>query len=128
MAKIAILSNKSFNGVAFGTSRNEIRKIFGEYTEFKKSTFSIETTDDFGDFHCYYKNERLIAVEVFNIDSLYIDGIKVESTFTPKELDIFASDIKEDYGSYISESKSLGFSFDNGIVESVLTGKDGYYK
>ena len=57
---------KSYAGIAFGASRNELRSLLGKYQEFKKSPFSKNTTDDFGDFHVYYSEDNLVeAIEVF---------------------------------------------------------------
>ena len=41
---------------------------------------------------------------------------------------LIISDLKEDSGSFISESQSIGIYAPNGVMESILFGKVDYYK
>ena len=45
------------NGVKFGMKRCDVRKIFGNATEFKKSKFSKTITDDFGFCHVFSRKK-----------------------------------------------------------------------
>ena len=54
MSKFVINSLKSVGNIKFGESREEVRKEYGDFKEFKKSKYSKNTTDDFKSFHVYY--------------------------------------------------------------------------
>lgn len=47
MKILKVIPLAEVNGVKFGMKRCDVRKIFGNATEFKKSKFSKTTTDDF---------------------------------------------------------------------------------
>jgi len=52
--------------IRFGVAREDVRKILGSYSEFKKSKFSKNTTDDFKFCHAFYDiQDKLEAVEFF---------------------------------------------------------------
>lgn len=120
---------KGANGVLFGNTRDEVRNILGlDYTEFKKSTLSKNTTDDFGVCHVFYDEQNMCkAVEVF-------EDIKVEIDRTvifPVELDILKAvvpDLEEvDEGSYVSKNFSIGVYAPSGKMESILFAGNGYF-
>jgi len=56
--EIKAIPLKSVNGIKFGMKREEVRKLLGEYEEFKKSVLSTNTTDDFGYCHVYYNKNK----------------------------------------------------------------------
>lgn len=115
------------NGVRFGMKRNEVRSIFGEAKEFKKSKFSKTTTDDFGFCHVFYNlNDECEAIEIFDESEVQING----KTIFPKGVDILRSmltDLEEDESGFISKSQSIGVYAPNDKMESILFGCTGYY-
>ena len=53
--------------VEFDSNRDDNRKKLGKYTEFRKSRFSKNTTDNYGDFHVYYSvDNKVDAIEFFH--------------------------------------------------------------
>lgn len=66
MSKITISPYEGFNQISFGDSREIVRNKLGNYTEFKKSKFSKNTTDDFGFCHVFYTPDNKVnAIEFF---------------------------------------------------------------
>lgn len=114
--------------IHFGMSRDEVRTALGvSYSEFKKSKFSKNTTDDFGSCHVYYDNEnKFQAIEIF-------EGVEVQvgnSIVFPAKLDILktvAPDFQEEEGCYISKKSSIGIYAPEGTMESILFAIKGYY-
>lgn len=124
---LTVVPTESVNGIAFGSEREIVRKEFGEYTEFKKSPFSKNTTDDFGDFHVYYDaDNHFVAIEIFGAE-VRIDGLK----FFPASLNELSAKISdlasEEKGCWESKSRSIGIYAPRRKVEAVLFGKTGYY-
>ena len=53
--------------IEFDSTRDDNRKKLGKYTEFRKSRFSKNTTDNYGDFHIYYSvDNKVDAIEFFH--------------------------------------------------------------
>lgn len=120
--------NKSVGKVEFGFTREEVRAtITGFKRQFKKNIFSENFTDEFEYCHVFYdKNDKCNAIEFFNSCELVFES---KNLF---ELNLFDfkklfPDIVEEYGSYISNKFSIGVSFDDGKVESILVGYKDYY-
>lgn len=115
------------NGVKFGMKRKEVRSIFGNATEFKKSKFSKNTTDDFKFCHVFYNNnDECEAIEIFVENEVKIEN---EIVF-PKEINKLKAmlpDIEEDNFGFISKCKSIGVYAPDGKIESILFGCVGYY-
>jgi hypothetical protein len=129
MFKINAIPLDSINGVKFGMKREMVRTIFGtEFKEFKKSTFSTTTTDDFGFCHVFYnENDECEAVEIFDDVEVYIENRLI----LPGSIDNIKSiitDFEEDDDSYISRTMSIGIYAPNQKIESILFGKIGYYE
>jgi len=115
------------NNVKFGMKRNDVRMIFGEAKEFKKSKYSKTTTDDFGFCHVFYNtNDECEAIEIFDSAIVQIDGKKVFPENMDLILDLVSDAEQDDYG-FISKSKSIGVYAPDGKVESILFGCEGYY-
>lgn len=126
--KINVVPLQEVNGVKFGMPRNEVRAILGEAREFKKSKFSKNTTDDFGYCHVFYDTDnQCVAVEIFSEAEVYISEKKIFPCSISDAM-LIVSDLKEDSGSFISESQSIGIYAPNGVMESILFGKVDYYK
>lgn len=120
---------KDINGIKFGMSRDEVRKVMScEVKEFKKSKFSKNTADDFGCCHVFYDNDnKCEAVEIFSEITVTIQG----KVIFPTEVSVAKSiitDLEEDNGSYISKSQSIGIYVPYDNMESILFGINGYYE
>lgn len=120
--------NKSVGKIEFGLDRAEIRQILSGFKkEFKKNRFSKNTTDDFEYCHVYYDiNNKCNAVELFNGNEL-IYANKNLFSLNESELKKLFPDMIEEYGSHLSLKYSVGVSFDEGQVDSILIGCKGYY-
>ena len=51
---ITVVPQEDVGDVSFGMTRDEVRSIFGDYTEFNKTRMSKSTTDDFGFCQVFY--------------------------------------------------------------------------
>lgn len=115
------------NGISFGTNRDTVRNTFGKYTEFRKSSFSKNTTDDFGTFHVFYDTDnRFNAIEVFEAE-VVVNEIRIfPGTVSDacKLIDNLASS-EQDY--WISKKWSVGIYAPGGIIEGILFGVADYY-
>lgn len=126
MDKINAQPLSEVNGVKFGMKRDAVRQIFGEAKEFKKSKFSKTTTDDFGWSHVFYNiNDECEAIEVFDRE-VAVNGKVIFPADIASAKEIFP-DLKEDNGSFVSTSKSIGIYAPSGNMESILFGSAGYY-
>lgn len=129
MVKWKAIPLKEINGIKFGMSRSEIRKLFdNKYKEFRKNKFSKNTTDNFGICHVFYnQDDKCEAVEVFDGCEVLIEGrviFPVDILSVKRQI----PDLKEDYGSYISKKLSIGIYAPEGKPESILFGETGYYE
>jgi hypothetical protein len=132
VSKFEITPYQSVGEISFDMPREAVRKLFGQFKEFKKNKFSKNTVDDFGYFHVYYdQDNKITAVEFF-------PGIQLEY----KEKNLFAMDYRE----FVQFIKSNSFTLreiDSGIIindigislyvpgkteiESILVYRRGYY-
>ena len=129
MKNIQVKPLETVNGIEFGSNREKVRELFGDYTEFKKSKFSKNTTDDFGYCHVFYNlQNECEAFEFFGDDII----VSVENQqFYPSTISNIKNvlqDLKEEAGSLICKKLSIGITTDNGKVESILFGNKGYYE
>ena len=117
----------AINGIAFGTHREAVRVELGmPEKEFKKSKYSKNTTDDFGDFHVFYDAEdNLEAIEIFAGKVMIEGDVLFPGTFQ-SVLEYDESFEKEDDGC-ISSKLGIGVYAPGGDVESILIGCKGYY-
>ena len=128
MSKFVINSLSSVGAIHFGESRDEIRSVFGSFTEFKKTKFSKNTTDDFKNFHVYYTPDNKVeAVEFFKDVELEFEGKNIfKMDFS--ELNFNDTSIEKDATSITY--KTLGFSVyspSKSEIESVVVFAKGYY-
>lgn len=128
MRSFTIIPNKSVGLIVFGLERDVIRQgLSGFKREFKKSKFSKNTTDDFGDLHVFYNmNNECNAVEVFRDAEIIYNGESLFELNIDKLKTLFP-DIQEEYGCLISKQASIGITVENGKAESILVGNQGYY-
>lgn len=116
------------NGVKFGMKRCDVREIFGNATEFKKSKFSKTTTDDFGFCHVFYnQSDECEAIEIFDDSEVQIDGATVFPVGV-ETLKAMLKDVEEDESGFICKSLSIGVYAPDDKMESILFGCEGYYK
>ncbi|MCM1277316.1 MAG: hypothetical protein NC299_18485 [Lachnospiraceae bacterium] len=127
MRKIIVAPLESVNGIRFGAQREIVRNAFGSFEEFKKSPFSKNTSDDFGDFHIFYdSNNCFEAVEIFEAE------VKINNTVifpgTLAEANKLIADLKSNDPDYwISKEQSVGLCAPDGEIESILFGIKKYY-
>ena len=108
--------------------RDVVRKLYGEYEEFKKSEYSENTTDDFGSFHVYYdENDKCEAVEIFDDVEVTVNGEKIFPVKIEEAQKIESSLVRDEEG-LISIEKSIGIYAPDENMESVLFGKEGNYE
>lgn len=119
---------KSVNGIAFGENREIARKLMGgEYTEFKKSKYSSNTTDDFGCCHIFYDGDNKVeAIEIFSDVEVEISGKSVFPNGLAA-LKALIPDLKDEDGSFISEKSSVGVTMDGKTMDAILFGCSNYY-
>ena len=125
--RIDITPNIGFNNVLFGMNREEVRKELGDAVEFYKFDDDMNTTDDFGYCHVFYdEDNKCEAVEIFDEAEVYIDNMRI----FPTDFDVakgIIEDFEQDDDGLISYSKSIGIYAPDGVMESILSGKKGYY-
>ena len=127
MKKIIIIPLIGFSEIKFGMFRKNVRLLLGNYREFFKNEYSVNSADDFGYCHIFYdKDNKFEAVEFFQDVELFIDD-KCIFPGTITEIQKIIKDLKEEYGCFISKSKSIGIVVNDTIIESVLVGNSGYY-
>ena len=125
-----IIPNNSVNGLEFGTKRSAVRETFGQPKRvFRKSSNSVNTTDDYSVFHVFYSvNDQLEAIEFFGKDiCLYINSRQV----FPGTLNTIRKtlpDLEEYFDSYISKAASIGICTEGQTIDSILVGCKDYYK
>lgn len=115
-----------------GLDRTIIRGTINRpYTEFTKSAFSINSTDDYKLFHVFYDENNICeAIEFFNDCPLILENTQIIGITSDEIKNIVlkkdANLIEDEYG-LVSKKLSLGISCPNGAVETVVIGKKGYY-
>lgn len=116
------------NGISFGMNKADVRKRLEiPFTEFKKSSYSDNTVDDFGVAHAFYDpDERLIAIEVFPEVQICLGGVPVFPGPISKALKLIPG-LREDMGDYISPRLSIGITVMGDKMETFLLGAEGYY-
>lgn len=119
---------ESINGIDFGSDREEVRKKLGlEFTEFKKSKYSKNTTDDYGSFHVFYDdNNKMEAIEIFEDIDIFVDDNQI---FPAKANDVKAifEDATIEYDEITSVKYSIGGTIEDDNIVSVLVGCKDYY-
>lgn len=121
-----------FSGVGdikFGANREEVRNLLGSYTEFRKTRFSKNTTDDFGGFHVFYSNKNTVdAVEFFPLETELIYAEKnLFSLNRNKLITLFNDSTLKEESEYLAfETYGIEISIEDDIVTSILVHKKGY--
>lgn len=132
MKEIIVEPLKKVGDICFGMSRSQVREIMGEYKEFKKSRFSKNTVDDFNECHIYYDSNNLCqAIELYGEYRIKIkENSILPNNFTDicRVLEALDKNLEIEYDTCTSIKYSIGVYAPGGKVESILFGKDGYYK
>ena len=129
---IVAIPTESVGLVRFGMTREVVRTTVGStFTEFRKTRFSKNTTDDFGFMHVFYDEKNTCeAVELFNDCVVIVDSVclmpsdKSDTDNWLKARDD-SSEIHPDDS--VSKLLSIGIAASSGKVESILFGRFGYY-
>lgn len=115
---------KSVNALKFGTSRDEVRKILGN---FDKTT----ERDMFANCFAEYRENKLISIEVFGEFVVKVNGIIFSSDDQFEEMErkmlLLDPDAEIDDCGATSKKCSLGTYFENGF-DAFLIAEEGYYK
>ena len=119
---------KSIGNIKFGMDRDEVHKLFDDDgTEFKKSKFSKNTSDDYKRFHIFYTSDNKVdAVEFFEGIEIVLDG-KVIFPINTDEIESFIPGIEREGESFTHEKKSIGLETNSGKAESILVASEGYF-
>lgn len=129
---INVIPTQSVGSIRFGMMREDVRTAVGSTcTEFRKSKFSKNTTDDFGFMHVFYDEKNTCeAVELFDDCTVKVDdvclmpGDKAAVDAWLKERDAFVELSPCDS---VSKALAIGVAASEGKVESILFGRAGYY-
>ena len=113
--------------IRFGMKRSEVRSVWGDAVEFRKTPQSETMTDDFGFCHVYYDgNDECEAVEIFSETDVNIDRKQIFPISLDEAYEVFPF-LAEDEDGPLSIEKSIGIYAPDGEMESILFGKEGYY-
>ena len=123
---ITVVPQEDVGDVSFGMTRDEVRSIFGDYTEFNKTRMSKSTTDDFGFCQVFYNDNKCEAVELFDTADVIVDGTHIFSSDISEVKSLFP-DLTEDGEGLISKDSSVGICISDGKIKSILFGRKGYY-
>ena len=129
---------KSIGPIEFGADREEVRKILeSDFQEYKKTASSLNTTDTYDGYHVFYTQEnKCKAVEIFGDMQVILQGVEVFpaefATAVRLIPDLMRYEDEDDPeypndGEYLSRKWSVGLGVDEGKVDSLLVGCDGYY-
>ena len=127
MKRIDVVPLRGFDHLAFGTDRGRVRSLLGDYSEFRKSEFSQNTTDDFGFCHIYYDEENAFeAVEFFDDVDVFLDGEKIFPLPLREMMERIPS-LAEDEDGAISVPLSIGVYVESETVACITFAKAGYF-
>ena len=123
---ITVVPLEKVGDVSFGMSRDEVRNIFGDASEFNKSSLSKNTTDDFGFCHVFYKDDKCEAVELFNTADVVVNGTSIFNSDFETVKGLFP-DAEDSGEGFISKEMSVGVYAPDNQIQSILFGCKGYY-
>jgi len=132
MPKFEIIPYKKAGDITFQLTREAVRKLLGEFTEFKKTKASKRTTDNFKFCHVYYdKDDKVEAIEFLEENELLYEGKNLFS-MSYNELLQFVNekklDYKEDDQDVIIEDIGIAvYAPDKRRIEAILVYRKGYY-
>jgi hypothetical protein len=131
MESFKIVPLKGVGAITFGMKRKEVRKILGDWQEFRKNRFSKATADSFGFCHVYYDtNECCEAVEFFSEAELLLNEKNI-LTMAFKDFCGYVKKLDSDLQIAADgcTSKKIGLSAyaPYGEIESILVSRQGYW-
>ena len=128
--KFNLYSYKGTDKISFGESRENTRRIFGEYEEYRKNNFSKNTSDDFREFHVFYDSEDNVeAIEFFDSE-LFINNKKIfpnNKSDLIKILTELGAKGSESADSIVSSLLGISVYIPDGQPKSLLIYKKGYF-
>lgn len=130
MEKFNIYPYIGVGSIKFGDARSNVRTLFGDYKEYKKSKFSRNTTDDFGTFHVFYDtNDCVEAIEFYKGSKIYF----LDTELIGQKIDFIQElingnlSISED-NVYHSSVDGIILSVENNTINSVFVYCKDYWK
>lgn len=130
--KITVVPLEKVGKIQLGMSRTALRQVMGSnFTEFRKSKFSKNTSDDYKYLHVFYNvNNECTAVEVFSDCEIIIAESVLPRTAKEFNKWLLQQDNDAEITEFGATSKklSIGMSAMENQVESILFGKTGYYE
>lgn len=113
-----IQPHEGVDNIHFGEPREEIRKEFGEFKEFRKSSFSTNSTDFFNDeFFVYYNDEDKVEALEFSPVSIVVYDKYNLFMLTPDQV----SELMDDNDKVVDET---GITFPSRGIEIGVEGDD----
>ena len=133
---VEVIPYKGVGNIRLGALRSELRILYPNFKEFRKSSFDENTTDAYSDFHIYYdKHNYCEAIELFGSAKisfmkerlLGVTFAKIKDFFFGIDRDIEISDsgltsYKFGIGIYVPSIKD-----ESNLVEGVILFREGYY-
>lgn len=130
MSEIKIIPYEGFDNIRFSDNRENVRKVLGAFTEFKKSKFSKNTTDDFGFCHVFYTiDNKVTAIEFFSDSDLCLNEKHLFS-LNYSELKDFLSDSsieEDDSGAKFPKFGISVYAPDLNAIETILVYSKDYW-
>ena len=132
MSEFEIIPYKKVGDISFQLSRDAVRKLLGEFKEFKKTKSSKKMTDDFKFCHVFYDNDdKVEAVEFFKESELLYDEKNIFS-MSYNDLLQFLNEkkivFKEDDSGVIIERLGIAvYAPAKRKIESIFVYRKGYY-
>lgn len=125
---LIIVPFASVGNVAFDSKREDVRNSLGTYTEFKKSRFSKNTTDNFGGFHVFYtQNNEVEAIEIFPFVKAVYNGKNIFELSKQEVISLFGDEnFKEEEESLVFPSYGIEVVIEEERVSSVFAHTKGY--
>lgn len=115
--------------IRFESNRDEVRKIQGPFTEFRKTRFSKNTTDDFGGYHVFYSIEdKVDAVELFPVNTIVTyHGQNLFNLSKNELIKLFSDSSLKDESEHLAfDTYGIEISIEDDIVTSILVHRKGY--
>jgi len=133
MSKFEIIPYNKVGNITFQLTRDAVRKILGEFKEFKKSKSSKKTADDFKFCHVFYdKDDKVEAVEFFEENELVYEEKNLFSMSYNELMQLVKEkrfDYKEDGPGVIIEDLGIAACTPGKRrIESILVYRKGYYE
>jgi hypothetical protein len=132
MYKLDFLPYMGTGQIKFDSLRDDVRKTFGSFKEFKKTKFSKNTTDNFSFCHVFYDEKNKVEAFEFFDSSDFQFKEKNLFSFSFAELKSFLENntinFQENESGLRSDAIGLSvYSPDKEKIESILIYRKGYF-